>query len=72
VGTWSNAKLVLWMFIVGCIWAFVLTMSTFQWDVFKMDSNAWRAVVVAILTQCGTVATMYIAPWVKQFGWGAR
>jgi len=72
MGTWNNVKLIVWMFAVGGAWAFISSMAVYGWNPWSMDSSAWQGVAVAVLTQCGTVATLYLTPWVRQFGLGSK
>lgn len=68
----NGLKRVVWTLVVAGLWAFLMTMTVYQWDVFNMGKTEWKAVVVALLSTIGYTATNALAPWIKQYGIGAR
>lgn len=68
----DGAKRVAWTLALAGVWAFLATMTVYQWDVFGMGKTEWKAVLVAVIAGIGSVATNALAPWIKQYGFGAK
>jgi hypothetical protein len=47
-------------------------MAMYDWNPWSMDSEAWKGVAVAVIGGVGSVATNYLAPWIRQYGLGSK
>ena len=68
----DGAKRVAWTLGLVGLWSFISVMTVYQWDVFSMGATEWKAVIVAVIAGVGAFATNALAPWIKQYGFGAK
>jgi len=62
------------LYTVGLVaaWYLLTTLAARGFDVFTMDIEAWKAVLVAVFAGIGALITNWLNPLVKQYGIGSE
>jgi hypothetical protein len=68
----DGAKRVAWTLGLVGLWSFLGALAMYGWNPWNMDDAAWQSVCVAVIAGVGAFATNALAPWIKQYGFGAK
>ena len=66
----TGYKRALWTVLVVALWGLLGGLSQYEWNIFAIDSEGWKTILVGIIAGLGMFATNWLAPFITQYGLG--